>query len=178
MWKSEQLMTLIHKMPFSALYWAGSNLRSFFSQFQGQFKAKNTFFIKPLLIYHGTLQKNHKIQTFVFSKEQWSTVIALHSISQKLGGLWLFEIIRLFKVYGGSTWKVWESCLAEEFYVTWNINDAMLIKAHRVCMFLNSKRFEYYLGPIQNHYQNSGANIWLPVCHIRFDSLVNCGALY
>jgi len=55
------------------------------SQFQAQFEAKNTF-IEPLPINQGTLQKINKIQTFVFSREQWSSFLEFCHISETRRG--------------------------------------------------------------------------------------------
>ena len=51
-------MTLFHKMPFYALYLTGSTLRSFLSQFQGQFEAKNTFFELAVGVIEISQNKN------------------------------------------------------------------------------------------------------------------------
>ena len=95
-------MTLFHKMPFSALYWAGSTLRSFLSQFQGQFEAKNTFFDWAVADLSWHFTKNFIKYKLLFLARSNGALLSRSSISQKLGALQLFEIIRLFKVYGGS----------------------------------------------------------------------------
>ena len=95
-------MTLFHKMPFSALYWAGSTLRSFLSQFQGQFEAKNTFFDQAVADLSWHFTKNFIKYKLLFLARSNGALLSRSSISQKLGALQLFEIIRLFKVYGGS----------------------------------------------------------------------------
>ena len=89
-------MTSFHKMPFYALYLTGSTLRSFLSQFQGQFEAKNTFFDRAVADLSWHFTKNFIKYNILFLGRSNGALLSRSSISQKLCALQLFEIIRLF----------------------------------------------------------------------------------